>query len=53
MAECPEVLDGETETGVPRVRPGAEALFESKAAELQAACDVCPVAAVRLKTEPV
>ena len=53
VGECPEVLDGDTESGVPRVRPGAEALFESKAREIEAARDVCPVAAIHLETEAI
>lgn len=51
--ECPEVLDGDTESGVPRVREGAEVFFTSKAAQIQSACDVCPVDAIRLKKEPL
>ena len=29
VAECPEVLDGDTQNGIPRIRDGAEKYFES------------------------
>ena len=49
--ECPEVLDGATEDGVPRVREGAEQYFESHVEQIKMAADVCPVEAVLLKIE--
>lgn len=49
--ECPEVLDGETPDGVPRVREGAEQYFETHAERIRAAADACPVEAVLLRTE--
>lgn len=51
VVECPEVLDGDTEDGVPRVREGAERYFESHAGQIQSAADVCPVEAISLKLE--
>lgn len=47
--ECPEVLDGETEDGVPRVRGGAEKYYESHVEQIKMAARVCPVEAVTLK----
>ena len=49
--ECPEVLDGLTEDGVPRVREGAEKYFASHAEQIKRAAYVCPVEAVILKLE--
>ena len=49
--ECPEVLDGATADGVPRVREGAEKYFESHVEQIKSAADVCPVEAVILKLE--
>lgn len=49
--ECPEVLDGDTEDGVPRVREGAEQYFETHVEQIKMAADVCPVEAVFLKVE--
>jgi ferredoxin len=49
--ECPEVLDGDTPDGVPRVRPGAERYFETHAEQIRSAADVCPVEAVTVKSE--
>lgn len=49
--ECPEVLDGDTEDGVPRVREGAEKYFETHVEEIKAAACVCPVEAVTVKLE--
>ena len=45
---CPEVLDGNTENNVPRVREGAEQFFETLVENLKMAADVCPVEAVHL-----
>ena len=52
VEEAPDILDGNTPTGVPRVREGAEALFESKAEQIEAACDVCPVDAIKVTRVP-
>jgi ferredoxin len=49
--ECPEVLDGATDDGVPRVREGAEQYFESHAEQIKTAAAVCPVEAVLLNIE--
>jgi len=49
--ECPEVLDGQTPSGVPRVREGAERYFETHAEQIKSAADACPVEAVFLKIE--
>ena len=49
--ECPEVLDGETADGVPRIREGAEKYFETHVEQIKAAADVCPVEAIILKIE--
>lgn len=51
VVECPEVLDGGTEDGVPRVREGAERYFESHVEKIKMAAYVCPVAAVALELE--
>ena len=51
IAECPEVLDGETADGFPRIREGAERYFETHVNEIKAAADVCPVEAIILKIE--
>jgi ferredoxin len=48
--ECPEVLDGETADGVPRIREGAEKYFETHVDQIRAAADVCPVEAIILTT---
>jgi ferredoxin len=49
VPECPEVLDGDTEDGVPRVREGAERYFETHVEQLKMAALVCPVDAIRLE----
>jgi ferredoxin len=49
VPECPEVLDGDTENGVPRVRDGAERYFESHVEQLKMAACVCPVDAILLE----
>ena len=49
--ECPEVLDGATENGVPRVREGAEKYFGSHVEQIKMAADVCPVEAIALEIE--
>ena len=51
MLECPEVLDGRMEDGVPRVREGAEKYFASHVEQIKAAAYVCPVEAVILDME--
>ena len=51
VEECPEVLDGNTEDGVPRIRKGAEQYFESHVEQLKMAAYVCPVEAVSLQIE--
>jgi ferredoxin len=51
VEECPEVLDGSTEDGVPRVREGAERYFESHARQIKMAADVCPVEAILVRLE--
>lgn len=48
VVECPEVLDGDTQDGVPRIRKGAEEYFESHVEQLKMAADACPVEAVAL-----
>jgi ferredoxin len=48
---CPEVLDGDTEDGVPQLRAGAEQYFESHFEQIKEAADVCPVEAIILETE--
>ena len=49
--ECPEVLEGETADGIPRIREGAEKYFETHVKEIEAAADVCPVVAITLEIE--
>lgn len=49
--ECPEVLDGETQDGVPLIREGAEKYFETHVEEIKAAANVCPVEAITLGIE--
>ncbi|MCM3874189.1 MAG: ferredoxin [Pyrinomonadaceae bacterium] len=51
VVECPEVLDGDTQDGVPRIREGAEEYFESHVEQLKMAAYVCPVEAVALQIE--
>ena len=51
VEECPEVLDGATESGVPRVREGAERYSESHVEQIRTAALVCPVEAVTVKVE--
>jgi ferredoxin len=51
--ECPEVLDGNTASGVPKVKDGAEALFDLKAKEIESAVWVCPVDAIRLTKQAI
>lgn len=51
VIECPEVLDGDTEDGVPRIREGAEQYFVSHFEQIKAAAYVCPVEAVILEIE--
>ena len=51
VAECPEVLDGDTADGVPRIRACAEQFFASHAEQLKMAAYVCPVEAVTLEIE--
>ncbi len=48
VVQCPEVLEGNTKSGVPRVRKGAERYFESHFEQLKMAADFCPVDAVKL-----
>ena len=48
VLECPEVLDGNTENNIPRVREGAEQYFETHVEQLKMAAYVCPVEAVHL-----
>jgi ferredoxin len=49
--ECPEVLDGDTADGVPRVRVGAELYFETHVEQIKMAAHACPVEAVFLQIE--
>ena len=49
--ECPEVLDGDTPDNIPRVREGAEKLFETHVEQIKAAAEVCPVVAITLEVE--
>ena len=49
--ECPEVLEGETADGVPRIREGAERYFETHVDQIKEAANVCPVEAITLKIE--
>ena len=51
VEECPEVLDGSTEDGVPRVREGAERYFESHVQQIKLAADACPVEAIAVRLE--
>jgi ferredoxin len=51
VAECPEVLDGDTGDGIPRIRKGAERYFESHVEQIKMAAYVCPVEAVALELE--
>jgi ferredoxin len=49
--ECPEVFDGDTEDGVPRIREGAEQLLETHVEQIKLAAHGCPVEAVFLEIE--
>ena len=49
--ECPEVLDGDTADGVPRVRDGANQYFETHFEKIKMAAAACPVEAVHLEIE--
>ena len=49
--ECPEVLDGETRDGVPRLREGAEKYFDTHVEQIKAAAWACPVEAITLMIE--
>ena len=49
VIECPEVLDGETEDGIPLIREGAEQYFESHVEQIKMAAYVCPVEAISLE----
>jgi ferredoxin len=51
VVQCPEVLDGNTNDNVPRVRDGAERYFETHFEQIRMAAYVCPVDAVRLEVE--
>ncbi len=51
VVECPEVLDGETEDGVPLVRQEAEQYFESHVEQIKMAAYVCPVEAISFEIE--
>ncbi len=51
VVECPEVLDGNTASGVPRVREGATDFFETHVGQIKMAAYVCPVEAVFLEIE--
>ena len=51
VVQCPEVLDGDTDDGVPRIREGAEQYFGTHVEQLRMAAYVCPVDAVRLEIE--
>ena len=51
VEECPEVLDGATYSGVPRVREDAERYFETHVEQIKRAAWVCPVEAVTVKVE--
>ena len=46
VSECPEVLDGNTQDGVPRIRENAEKYFESHVEQIKSAAGVCPVEAI-------
>jgi len=49
--ECPEVLDGKTPDGIPRVREDAIAYFETHVEQIKRAADACPVEAVFLEID--
>ena len=51
VVECPEVLDGDTTDGIPRVREDAEQYFETHAEQIKMAAYVCPVEAVYLEID--
>lgn len=51
VQECPEVLDGDTPDGIPRIREGAEKYFETHVQEIKNAAAVCPVEAIILKIQ--
>ena len=51
VLECPEVLDGDTQDGVPRVRQDAETFFETHVQQIRMAAYVCPVEAIGLEIE--
>ncbi|MFL6209816.1 MAG: ferredoxin [Pyrinomonadaceae bacterium] len=51
VVECPEVLDGDTADGVPRIREGAVQYFETHVEQIKMAAYVCPVEAVSLEVE--
>jgi ferredoxin len=49
--ECPELLDGDTPDGVPRLREAAARDLDAHAERLKAAARVCPVEAIKLEIE--
>jgi ferredoxin len=51
IVECPEVLDGDTQDGVPRIREGAEKYFETHIEQIKKSAWVCPVDAITLRIE--
>lgn len=51
VLECPQVLDGDTEDGVPRIREGAETFYETHLEQIKMAAYVCPVEAIALEIE--
>jgi ferredoxin len=51
VVQCPEVLDGNTEDNIPRIREEAEQYFESHVEQIKMAALVCPVDAIRLEIE--
>ena len=51
VEECPEVLDGDTENDIPRIREGAEKYFATHVEQIKRAAYVGPVEAVSLEIE--
>jgi len=51
VVQCPEILDGNTENHIPRIREGAERYFETHVEQIKMAAWACPVDAVKLEIE--
>src|SRR5215207_1593142 len=53
IGEVPDVLEWSDEDGIPRVREGGEALFQSHAEHIRRAYSCCPVDAIRITSQEI